>query len=207
MSGIIDVEGRSEGIEHPLLGEVKCDVTQRRACIDFPPLTWFTDSTRIPGCLLSMDMLYQPKDGGPLCSAADHFGGDKRMMSNAMALHRVALGFQLAGSTIVAWKDHPGYSTGEGRDLNETARDAGDDPDRWYVSNTPVDLMTATEIWTAGSMFEPRLERSRGYLASVKEMVQLCRDAPGMEIAPTWLGNPTVQEMIRQSKASPLRVR
>lgn len=201
MSGVIDIEGRSEGCFHPLLGEIKTEVRARRAAVDFPPLAWFTRDIRIPKVLLESDMLVQPKEGGPPQYLSDMLGDEKMaLIRKGFALHRVALGFPLAGSTIIPWPEHPGYFTGEGDTLNRTARDVGDDPNRWYVSDQPVDVLTASEIWTSGSIFEPRLERQPSYLPEVHRMVSMCRQFPGMYIGPTWASDPACQEMMAKSK-------
>lgn len=199
MSGVIEVEGRSPGVIHPLLGRIQTEVSARRSCTDFPPLAWFTSDIRIPGCLLSTKIMFQPKGGGVLRDTTKLFGHDQRMMANGMALNRVALGFPIEGSTITRWKDHPGYSTAEGKDLNDTAREQGDDPNRWYVSEVPVDVLAATEIWTSRNLFRPKLEKHPAYLQEVRKMVEQCRQQPGVYIPPTWINNPTVHEMMRQS--------
>ena len=51
MSGVVQVEGRSEGAFHPDLGEIKTDELMRRACKEFPPVAWFTTRIKIPECL------------------------------------------------------------------------------------------------------------------------------------------------------------
>lgn len=199
MSGVIELEGRSQGALHPLLGEVLTDVGARRPCKDFGPLAWFTSDIRVPGCLRATKVMFEPKGGGPRTDASPLLGQNSEMFANGMALNRVALGFPVEGTGIVRWKDHPGYSTDEGRELNETAREQGDDPNRWYVSEAPVDVLKATEIWTAGNIFRPKLEKQPSYLKDVHRMVALCRENPRVYIPPTWLNDKTVQEMIRQS--------
>jgi len=67
--------------------------------------------------------------------------------ANALALNRVAIGFPAATIGAVRWPDYGAYSTAEGRELNETAREVGDDPDDWWVSEQPVDLLLETEFW------------------------------------------------------------
>ena len=66
-------------------------------------------------------------------------------ISNALALNRVALGFQIFEVPLVHWPKHAGYRTPEGRALT-SATDAGDNLDDWYVSETPVDLMKISEF-------------------------------------------------------------
>lgn len=203
MSGVIELEGRSPGVVHPLLGEVGTDVRFRRACRDFPALAWFTSSIKIPNCLLASDIMLEPKDGRPAMRAADLFGwgsATERLMMNGMALRRFALGFPLAGSSIVPWSDHPGYETAEGQELNRTARAAGDNPNYWYVSEQPVDVLSATEVWGAKSIFKPKLERNLEYMSQVHRMVQLCRAMPGAQIPPSWVDDKDVQQMIAALK-------
>jgi hypothetical protein len=210
MSGVIELEGNTPPVQHPLLGKVGTDVRFRRTCRDFPPLAWFTSSIKIPGCLLASDMMICPDDGSPPVRAAEKFGwdaGTERLMMNGMALRRMALGFPLASSPIIRWRDHAGYSTPEGQELNRTAREAGDDPGLWYASEQPVDVLTATEVWGASSIFKPKLERSSTYLAQVHRMVQLCREAKGMHIPPSWVDDQAVQQMIAASKEVPDKVR
>jgi len=201
MSGVIQLEGHSKGAQHPVLGEILTDVSARRPCVDFPPLAWFTSEIRVPNVLLDIGMIAQPEEGGDPQRIDHLFGADARTMTNGLALHRVALGFPIDQNVFMRWAEHPGYATTEGQELNETARDAGDDPDCWFVADVPVDVLRATEIWTSGSIFKPKLERRPDYLKEVHRMVQLCRAVPGAHIPPTWISDPTVQKMIEASRS------
>ena len=42
MSGVVQVEGQSDGVLHPQLGRIDTDARIRRELRDFPPLAWFT---------------------------------------------------------------------------------------------------------------------------------------------------------------------
>lgn len=181
MSGVIQVEGKSEGVFHPHLGEIKTDASVRRALKDFPPVAWFTTRIDVPKCLQSKTLLYQSKDTGEMKEL--HL--DEKM-SNEIALQRIALGFPANNIAVVRWPDYRGYDTAEGRVLNETARDAGDDPDDWYVSEVPVDVLASTEVYTSASIFTPKLRRRPDYLRDVHHMVRLCRETPGAYIPPSW---------------------
>lgn len=198
MSGIIALEGSDSMVPHPLLGKVGSGLGYRRACRDFPALAWFTSQIAIPQCLLKAEV----RTEGRQDVLPGQGSGDRQAFLNGIALNRVALGFPIAGS-IVPWPDHPGYGTQEGHELNRTAREAGDNPNHWYVSDVPVDILLATEVWLSSSIFTPKLRRAPTYLGDVHRMVQLCRDIPGSYIPPTWLGDPTVEEMMRQAGKSP----
>lgn len=194
MSGVIDLEGRSVGAVHPAFGEVFTDPLARRPMKDFPALAWFTTNIDIPKCLIAMAMLTKDKATGE----------EKRIdltpeMANAYALQRMAIGFRIADIPVVPWIEHPGYFTEEGADLNETARDAGDNPGDWYVSEQPVDVALASEIWGSGSVMKPKLKRSDAYLPQMKNMVALCRAIPGTIIPPSWIGSPEAEALARQS--------
>jgi hypothetical protein len=107
--------------------------------------------------------------------------------SNAMALHRIALGFPVSAIPVVPWPDHPGYGTDEGQELNKSARDAGDNPNDWWVSEEPVEVLTASEVWTCHKIMDVKLSRNDWYLKEVRKMVQMCRDTKGVFIPPSWL--------------------
>jgi hypothetical protein len=125
MAGVIEIEGKSGPVIHPQLGELKLDANLRRAMRDFLPLAWFTTRIEVPNCLLRSSLLLQDKSTG----AAREVARDPRL-SNAIALNRIALGFPVAAISVVPWRDHSGYVTEEGKELNQTAREAGDNPDR-----------------------------------------------------------------------------
>lgn len=160
---------------------------------DFPPLAWFTTRTDVPECLLRSSLVVQDKSTG----AAREVARDPRI-ANAIALNRIALGFPVAAIPVVRWRDHPGYATEEGSELNETARDAGDNPEDWYVSATPVDVIAATEIWSSPSIMRPKLTRMDAYLPHVRRMVEMCRSTPRTLIAPSWLRVEQQRELARQ---------
>ncbi len=107
-------------------------------------------------------------------------------MAHVAALNRIAIGFPIANIPVIPWTDHPGYTTAEGQELNETAIEAGDDPTRWYVSPEPVDVLQSTEIWSSSSILIPKLKRLDWYLKDVHNMVRKCREV-GAYIPPTWL--------------------
>lgn len=185
MSGVIALEGQSKGAVHPQLGEIQTDLTARRACKDFPPVAWFSASTVIPRCLMDMEMIFQKKDGSGTVDI-DH-GVDRRVLANGIALNRMAIGFPVSAGPIVPWREYYGYETEEGMELNASAREVGDDPDMWFVSEEPVDMMAATEIHISRSKSKPRLEPLPSYLNDVKAMVQRCRETEGVYIPPSWL--------------------
>lgn len=193
MAGVIEVEGRSGPVIHPQLGELKLNANLRRAMRDFPPLAWFTTRIEVPNCLLRSSLMLQDKSTG----ATREVARDPRL-ANAIALNRIALGFPVAAIPVVPWRDHPGYVTDEGRELNETAGEAGDNPDEWYVSETPVDVLAATEIWSSPSIMRPKLKRLDAYLPHVRRMVEMCRSRPGTFIPPTWLKVEQQRELARR---------
>ena len=200
MSGVIELEGRSKGAFHPQLGEIQTDVKARRACIDFPPLAWFTSSIRIPRCLLDAKFMLSRQDGTDTKSSIFE-SVDKRELSNAVALNRMALGFLIEGSSILPWRDHPGFDTPEGCELNHSAREVGDDPHHWYVSNIPIDVAASIEVWISRRISKPKLEIQHAYLADVHRMVQQCRDDPGTYILPSWLKPDEVERLVAKLTA------
>lgn len=182
MSGVIEVEGKSKGVFHPQLGEIKTDASLRRGLKDFPAVAWFTKRIEVPKCLQSKTLLYQSKDTGETKEL--HLD---EMMSNGIALQRIALGFPVHAIDVIPWPEHRGYATAEGRELNGSARAVGDDPDDWYVSENPVDVLASTEVYTASSIFAPKLRRRSDYLRDVHYMVRMCREEPRAFIPPSWL--------------------
>lgn len=182
MSGVIDVEGTVKKVLHPHLGELRTDPALRRSMTDFPAVAWFTRRIKIPNVLVKHALYLEDKVTGEL----------RRMeadsaIAHGMSLNRIALGFPLADIALTPWPDYRGYSTPEGRELNETAREAGDNPSDWYVSETPIDVMKVSEFWSSRSVFKPKMERSDQYIADIKRMVTMCRDKKGVYIPPTWL--------------------
>lgn len=184
MSGVIDLEGRSDGAEHPAFGKVYTSAGFRRPLEDFPALAWFTSDINVPKCLQHFDVYTTDKETGET----------KRLELDATAvsvlvMNRIALGFRTSDIPVVPWPTHRGYDTGEGRALNESARDVGDNPDLWWVSDTPVDVLAASDIRGTRSSMATKMERLEGYLAQVHNMVRLCREVPGTYIPPTWTGS------------------
>ncbi|TCP36523.1 hypothetical protein [Sphingomonas sp. BK235] len=195
MSGVIDLEGRSKGAMHPAFGEIMTSTAMRRPMRDFPALAWFTSDINVPKCLQHFDMYGVDKETGQR----------KRLelapeAAAAMVLNRMAIGFRSADIPVVPWPAHRGYDTGEGRELNESARDVGDDPDRWWVSDTPVDVLKSTDIRGSKTLTGLKMERLDGYLAQVHQMVQLCRSIPGTYIPPSWHGSEVHRALIAAGK-------
>lgn len=182
MSGVIHVEGESEGAVHPELGQIRTDATLRRGLHDFPPVAWFTKRVEVPKCLQSLTLSCVSDDTGE----TTHFEGNEDI-ANAIALHRVALGFPIGAIAVVPWPDYIGYHTDEGRRLNDAAQDVGDDPNDWYVSEQPVDVLSATEIYRSSSITEPKLRRDQLYLREVHDTVRFCRENPNFFLPPTWM--------------------
>ena len=58
MSGVIEVEGKSKGVFHPQLGEIRTDAKVRRALKDFPPVAWFTTRIAVPRVLTSSEIVF-----------------------------------------------------------------------------------------------------------------------------------------------------
>lgn len=193
MSGVIDVEGKPRRALHPVLGEVAAAPSLRRGFEDFPPLAWFTTRIEVPRCLVRYTLVVVDRQTG---ERREHDVGGE--VSHGLALNRVALGFPVVGRGFVKWSEHPGYRTAEGRELNATARAVGDDPDDWYVSEQPVDVLTLCEFWFAASLLEPKLERACSQLAEIHKMVTLCRTRKGVVIPPSWLTRSEGEQLARQ---------
>jgi hypothetical protein len=182
MSGVIQVEGKSDGVFHPELGEINTDASVRRSMKDFPPVVWFTRRVEIPKVLIGASLFGVDKITGE----KREIGGSADLV-NAMALNRLALGFRISDIPVIPWHEYRGYTTGEGQELNESALEAGDDPTEWYVSEEPVDVLKVSEFWYSPSVMTPRLRRSDGYIQNIRQMVRLCRETPGAYIPPTWM--------------------
>lgn len=180
MAGHIALEGQGKDAIHPHLGTLKTNTLLRRELRDFPPLAWFTTRIAIPGCLLGATLMLE-KDG-----QITELDLDRQVM-NAIALNRVALGFRVADIPVIRWPNHFGYNTAEGRHLNETAQEHGDNPSDWYVADRPVDVALASEVWVSSLTLNPKLHRRDAYLSEVHRMVKLCRDNPRAFIPPTWM--------------------
>jgi hypothetical protein len=182
MSGVIELEGESPPVIHPHLGEIRTDPVARRAMKDFPSLAWFTTQITVPASIVKSVMRLVDNDTGEIRDL-----DLDPMIANSIALNRVAIGFPVASIPVMPWSNHPGYTTAEGKELNESAIEAGDDPLHWYVSSEPVDVLKSTEIWCSLSMLKPKLARQDWYLRDVHNMVRMCRGRPSVYIPPTWL--------------------
>lgn len=182
MSGVIQVEGQSKDAVHPQLGEIQTNASLRRGFSDFPPVAWFTRRLEVPKCLQSVSLCLMSKDTGEITEIE----ADEKT-ANGIALQRIALGFPVSAIPVVPWPEHKGYETAEGMELNSTAREVGDDPDDWYVSERPVDLLAATEVYRSSSIAEPKLRRDLSYLREVHDTVRFCRENPDFLLPPTWM--------------------
>jgi hypothetical protein len=193
MSGVIQVEGTSERPLHPQLGEIKTDALARRPLNEFPAVAWFTTRIDIPKCLVlsTLSLIDQETDEKETI-------GIGRAMANAIALNRVALGFRVADIPVVPWPDYYGYTTAEGQELNASARAAGDDPDEWYISETPVDVLRISEFWFSKSVQEPKLTRYDRYIEDIHRMVTFCRENKRARIPPSWLEPEQVEALARR---------
>lgn len=192
MSGHLLPEGEMPAVLHPHLGEIQTSATLRRAMKDFPPLVWLTRRLEVPHVLLETLLILKNSKGVVVSETID------RDLSNGLALNRMAFGFDREEIGVVAWPDHPGYDTAEGRELNDTAREVGDDPDDWYVSERPIDLLKMAEVRFSRSVMKPKLERSDSYLADVKRMVAMCRERPDVFIPPSWIKPADVEKLARR---------
>jgi hypothetical protein len=182
MSRLIQVEGQGKGpVFHPGLDKFRyggADVLIRRPLKDFPAVAWFTTRITTPKCLTQIALI-NSETGEKIHQATEK-------EAHCLAWNRIALGFPITNQ-FVPWPQYYGYETQEGRDLNESAREYGDDPADWYVSETPVDVMNAIEVWGSRSVMKPKLERNQAYLKDIHRMVMLCRDNPDAYIPPSWL--------------------
>jgi hypothetical protein len=182
MSGVIEVEGKSKGVFHPQLGEIRTDAKVRRALKDFPPVAWLTTRIEVPRVLIGSEIVIVDQGTGEELERRK----PNADIANALSLNRIALGFSIADVPVEPWPEYFGYQTAEGHELNETARMAGDNPDDWYISQTPVDVLQASEVWVSRSIIKPKLERFDEYLRDIRRMVTLCRERKAY-IPPSWL--------------------
>ncbi|PAY07205.1 hypothetical protein CK489_15515 [Bradyrhizobium sp. UFLA03-84] len=184
MSGVIEVEGAGRVPYHPNIGEIRTEAKLRRALKDFPPLAWFTSEVAVPNCLRNTQFSFVDNKTGEV----KHDERAGKEVSDALALNRVAIGFRLADvPSIMPWPEYAGFSTAEGRELNESAQEMGDDPTKWFVSETPVDLLKSIQFWSSVSILKPYLERRDAYLKDMHNMVRNCRERDGIYIPPSWL--------------------
>jgi hypothetical protein len=151
---------------------------------DFPPLAWFTSDISVANCPRNTKLYFTDKNSGQARYEDEALGN----LSDAIALNRVAVGFRLSDCpSIVKWSTHPGYGTAEGSELNESAREYGDDPSAWYVSEQAIDLLKVVEFWSSRRIMNPKLQRDDWYVKDLHNMVRNCREQKGVYIMPTWL--------------------
>ncbi|WP_156029581.1 hypothetical protein [Ancylobacter sp. FA202] len=182
MSGYIDLEGTNREVIHPKIGKIRSPLSLRRGVQDFPRLAWFTRRVDVPKCLILSQVSFA-KDDGSIVQTLQI----PELVGHGIALNRFALGFSISEHKLVPWNEYYGYTTAEGRALNESARDFGDNPDDWLISETPIDVATAVEVRLSLNIYEPNLKKSEAYLHDIKKMVQLCREKTGVYIPPSWL--------------------
>jgi len=192
MSGFILREGENPPVIHPHIGNLHSDAGFRRPMKDFPALVWLTRSIEVPGCLLSGTILMTSPDGEVYRHELT------KNESAALSLRRLALGFDPYDVGAIAWRDYYGYDTPEGQELNETARQVGDDPDLWFVAENRMDIAMCQSVRIAKTDTNLKMIKSDRYLAEVKRMVQLCRSTPGLYIPPSWIS----QEMAQKAAQS-----
>lgn len=181
MDGYLLREGEQKNAVGPGGMVIQSPLEERRACIDFPPLVWFTTRIDVPKCIQTEPILFN-KDG----SRAEI---DKKFLRFIKG-DSVAIGFRAHEIPVVPWPEHFGYKTKEGMELNESAIDLfGDNPEDWWVSESRVDVMLAAECWLQG---KNKLVRSDKYLSDVKRMVGMCRENPEVFIAPSWINDKMV---------------
>lgn len=119
-------------------------------------------------------------------------------MGDALALNRIAIGFRTSENPdIIPWPSHPGFTTPEGEELNQSARELGDDPTKWLVSEKPIDLLKSMQFWSSPSVANPRLQRRDEYLKDMHNMVNMCRTRQGIYIPPTWLKEDQAKALAR----------
>jgi hypothetical protein len=193
MSGVIEVEGKGGPAIHPHFGEIELNANLRRGMNDFAPLAWFTTRISTPSCILNAAIHFIDKKTGEPRDLPVAPG-----LPNAVALQRVAIGFPIADIPVVRWTQHPGYTTDEGSALNDSAREFGDNPDDWYVTEEAVDLLAASEFWASPSIMKPKLKRFPEYLPDMRRMVELCRATPGIFIPPSWLKPDQAAELAKR---------
>lgn len=185
MDGYLRVEGDTQPVLHPQLGEIENGAAFfRRDFRDFPPVVWFSKYTSVPRCLLDMKLVFRSNTTGEVVAEMDVGAAE----TIAIHLDRLALGFDATEIGAIPWPSHPGYQTPEGAELNATAIDVGDNPEDWFVSENPVDVLLTKEVWGSARKGESKLVHLREYVADVHKMVRLVRETPGrVYIPPTWL--------------------
>ncbi len=171
-SGVIDIESEHDQmVAHPILESFGLGgVTHRRMAKDFPRLAWFTSNKSIPRCLENVSLLNTD-------ISVEH--------GTAIKLNRIAIEFALATAPeIVPWKAYYGYDTPEGQKLNRDAIAEGDDPDEWYISETPVSAFKMTKILIAPNWIKPVLNGEMD-VEAVKFNIRNARSL-GAELPPDW---------------------
>jgi hypothetical protein len=98
----------------------------------------------------------------------------------------MALGFRVEEIPVIAWPEHYGYATPEGALLNETARDCGDDPDRWFVAEERINIDKMCEVRVAKSRQDLKMIRRDDYLAKLKPMLAQLKMEKAY-VPPAWL--------------------
>lgn len=66
------------------------------------------------------------------------------------------------------------------------------------MSDSRVDLLSMSAIYTSSSILRPKLETRDDYLVDVRKMVTLCRERAGVFIPPTWLTQAQAEELGRR---------
>lgn len=193
MSGVIQVEGAGEIPVHPKLGKLATDAAIRRTMNDFPPLVWFTRQVATPKCLQNISLYIVKPDG-----ETQRFDLDEKM-ANLIAMNRVALGFSIETIGAIPWPEYYGYTTPEGQELNDTAREVGDNPDDWYICEQPVDALHIAEVYGQPDIKNPILERRTNYVNDIHKMVTLCRENKGTFIPPTWMDKSDIIAAMKQT--------
>lgn len=190
MSGRIELEGQGKPAFHPHMGKhISQSVEARRPCKDFPPLAWFTSRVDVPHCLRRITFSAQNKETGEITTVDL---SDRE--ASAISLRRMALGFRVDEVGLTRWPDHYGYHTDEGRELNESAIEYGDNPEDWWVSESPVDVSLVHEAWVAKSSWGVKMQRMPGYEKDIRRMVALCKDGK-VYIPPAWLTREDAQAL------------
>jgi hypothetical protein len=196
MAGVIEREGQGKEPVHPEMEFMQFarGAYLRRPMKDFPPVAWFTTQIAIPNCLRHWTQTFRNQDGSVNEEAHAQWETlkptDPKVMQDiydAITLHRVALGFPVASIPVTPWPKYYGYRTPEGHALNESARDVGDNPNDWWISEQPVDVLQASEVWLSRTKYNPKLTCEDWYLKDIRRMVTLCREMPTCFIPPSWM--------------------
>jgi hypothetical protein len=185
--GAIEIEGQQEAPLHPQLGIIYTGLRFRRPCKDFAPVAWFTTEISVPKCLVQSSLFLKKEDSSETLEIPM-----SKVLSNGIALHRIALGFPASEIPVKPWPHYYGYATPEGQALNETARASGDEPDHWYVSEERVGLRHMSEIRIAKSMQDLKMKRNDEYLCQIKKLLAALKDER-VCVPPAWLSRKDVE--------------